>query len=309
MIFAAFFFKNNENGKKENYFYIIFYLKLIFRERFFVMRFPQIDILLQGNWKSSPHVQHTPRRFVLHYELERHRASSGTTHINGVRVPIHENIITFVRPGDIRSSHFADGAVSNVDYIYFNVADDPGGRLQELLQKIPNAFPADDRILRLFIELFEESGSKPCVPKSLKTHSTLLALLVYLSSNANNEQTTVTTVVSQHQTILFSSLQYMQEHLGETLNVAAMAEHIGYSASHFNHLFKTYTKRTPYAYFLSLKIQEAESLLLNTSLSISAIAERLGFSNVSKFTVSFKNETGIPPGQFRKKRDEMPYHG
>ena len=273
------------------------------------MRFPQIDIILQGNWKSRPHVQHMPRRFVLHYELERHRASSGTTHVNGVRIPITENTVTFVRPGDIRSSHFADGAISNVDYIYFNVADDPGGRLQELLQKIPNAFPADDRILGLFTELFEESGGKPCVPKDLKTHSTLLALLIRLSTIKSDEQTNITTVVSQHQTILFSSLQYMQEHIGETLNVAAMAEHIGYSASHFNHLFKTYTKRTPYAYFLSLKIKEAENLLLNTSLSISAIAEKLGFSNVSKFTVSFKNEMGIPPGQFRKKRDGIQYIG
>ena len=273
------------------------------------MRFPQIDIILQGNWKSLPHIQHTPRRFVLFYELELHRVQSGTTHINGVRIPILENTVTFSRPGDIRSSHFADGAIANVNFVHFNIADDPGGRMQELLQKIPNGFLPDEHTRKLFAQLFEESGGNRCVPTDLKTHSILLSLLIHLSAIKNDGESNLTTVVSQHQTTLFSSLRYMQEHLGETLNVADMAEHIGYSASHFNHLFKTYTKRTPYAYFLSLKIQEAESLLLNTNLSISAIAERLGFSNVSKFTVSFKNETGIPPGQFRKKRDGGQYRG
>jgi AraC-like DNA-binding protein len=273
------------------------------------MRFPQIDIILQGNWKSRPNVQHAPRRFVLHYELDYHQVQCGTIHVNGVRIPIYQNTVTFVRPGDIKSSHMADGMTANINYTYFNVSDDPGGRLQELLQKIPNGFLADEHTQKLFERLFEESGGKRCVPTDLKTHTALLTLLIHLSSIKSDDQSNITTVVSQHQTTLFSSLQYMQEHIGETLNVAAMAEHIGYSASHFNHLFKTYTKRTPYAYFLSLKIQEAENLLLNTNLSISAIAERLGFSNVSKFTVSFKNETGIPPGQFRKKRDGVQYRG
>lgn len=271
------------------------------------MRFPQIDILLQGNWKSKPHIQHTPRRFVLSYELELHKSNSGTTHINGVRIPIVENTITFGRPGDIRSSHFLDGAISNVNYIYFEVTDDPGGRLAEILRKIPTALIANDAILHSFSKL--TTSGKRCVPSDLKTYVSLLSLLILLASSESNPQTNVTTEISHHQSALFRSLQYMQDHIGETLNVATMAEHIGYSASHFNHLFKTYTKRTPYAYFLSLKIREAENLLLNTTQSISSIAEQLGFSNVSKFTVAFKNEMGIPPGQFRKKSNGDAYLG
>ena len=103
-------------------------------------------------------------------------------------------------------------------------------------------------------------------------------------------------------------IRYMREHLTENLSVNDIAAHIGYSQSHFNHLFKTYTQHTPHSYYISLKISEAKYMLLNTNKNISQISEALAFSKVSQFSDAFKKECHMTPGEFRKTREVIFYN-
>lgn len=50
------------------------------------------------------------------------------------------------------------------------------------------------------------------------------------------------------------------------------------------------------------KIEKAESLLLNTNLSISEISDRLGFSYQRYFSTLFKRIKGMSPSQFRQQK-------
>jgi AraC-like DNA-binding protein len=96
--------------------------------------------------------------------------------------------------------------------------------------------------------------------------------------------------------------------LNENVSIDDMAAHIGYSQSHFHYLFKSYTQHTPYAYFLSLKINQARYLLLNTDKTLTEISGELGFCKVSQFSSAFKKELHITPAKFRKQRDVALYN-
>ncbi len=61
------------------------------------------------------------------------------------------------------------------------------------------------------------------------------------------------------------------------------------------------TGATAKAYLTRRVILEAKRLLANTSLPISAIAERLGYDEPSNFVKIFRREAGMAPGDFRRR--------
>ena len=64
-------------------------------------------------------------------------------------------------------------------------------------------------------------------------------------------------------------------------------------------IFKKTYGVTPYAYLIMLRIAFAKNLLINTSDSVSSIAERLCFSSPYHFSKIFKEKEGVSPREFR----------
>lgn len=54
-------------------------------------------------------------------------------------------------------------------------------------------------------------------------------------------------------------------------------------------------------YLLQERMKIAESLLRNTSFSISIVASKVGYINFSHFAKAFKKEFGVSPSEYRKK--------
>ena len=51
------------------------------------------------------------------------------------------------------------------------------------------------------------------------------------------------------------------------------------------------------------ELKTAKELLKETTMTLSEIAQSVGFSNQQYFSKVFKTETGITPGQFRNRTD------
>ena len=136
----------------------------------------------------------------------------------------------------------------------------------------------------------------------MQAYMAFYSLLIYLSERDNADRGQVNHP-SVHQQALFEAICFMRDHMRENVSIGEVAHHIGYSPSHFNHLFKAYTKSTPHSYYQSLRLVEARKMLLRTSLGVAKIAEILSFGNSGKFSHLFKREYGVTPGQFRKLYD------
>lgn len=92
----------------------------------------------------------------------------------------------------------------------------------------------------------------------------------------------------------------MRENIDGSLPPAEIAQMLNISYTWFRQMFKQYTGTSPNQYQLHIKHIKAKELLINSSLSISEIAYKLGFENISQFSTFFKSKEGATPSDFRK---------
>lgn len=105
--------------------------------------------------------------------------------------------------------------------------------------------------------------------------------------------------------IISKVTHYMEENLSRPLTIAEMAEYMNYSESYFYRLFYKETKFAPMTYFLHLKAERAEQMLLNTQLKINQIAVMLGFDDPYYFSRFFKRFKGLSPKEFRQQNSKQ----
>ena len=86
------------------------------------------------------------------------------------------------------------------------------------------------------------------------------------------------------------------------LNIDALADHVGLSASHIQNIFKAATGSSISAYLRRLRLNKATEFLAQTDVPISEIAERTGFGNSNYFYTVFKRHYAVTPSEYRANR-------
>jgi len=78
-----------------------------------------------------------------------------------------------------------------------------------------------------------------------------------------------------------------------------LARLVNLSTSRLRHLFKAETGSTPAQYLKSVRMREAQRLLLTTFLSVKEIMNRVGIADESYFGHEFRKAYGLAPSKFR----------
>ncbi|WP_439528731.1 helix-turn-helix transcriptional regulator [Pannonibacter sp.] len=100
--------------------------------------------------------------------------------------------------------------------------------------------------------------------------------------------------------IVRNFLHLMELHLRDHWTVADYADFLSVSRARLTSAVKRVTGRTPLALMHERLVIEAETLLADSNLQVSEIAETLGFKDAGYFNRFFKRETGRPPGRVRQ---------
>ena len=103
-----------------------------------------------------------------------------------------------------------------------------------------------------------------------------------------------------HESKIEALINRMYENLGEKLSVAALASEAGMSEAWFRSEFRRLTGSSPKSFLDRLRLAWAEDLLRTTSLSISEIAYKLGYSSPFHLSKAFSRSFGCPPSSLRK---------
>ena len=78
-----------------------------------------------------------------------------------------------------------------------------------------------------------------------------------------------------------------------------LAQHAGYSPAHFRRLFRRVLGVNPKQYALQAARAQAERLLADPALTVTQVAERLGYRSIYAFSAQFKQLTGLSPTEWR----------
>lgn len=92
---------------------------------------------------------------------------------------------------------------------------------------------------------------------------------------------------------------YIDEHYAESFTLDNLASIATLSKYHLIREFRNELGTSPMGYILGKRITESKKLLVGTELSISNIAEAVGFSSGSYFSQRFRLVTGMTPMEFR----------
>lgn len=101
---------------------------------------------------------------------------------------------------------------------------------------------------------------------------------------------------------LHNLFQDIEKRLQFDWTIEAMCDQLHYSPPHLHRLCKAQFGKSPIQKLIHLRIERAKSLLLNTRWPIQHIASYVGYTNIFNFSKSFKKLVGIPPTEFRRKK-------
>ena len=97
------------------------------------------------------------------------------------------------------------------------------------------------------------------------------------------------------------SVNYIKTHLHTQLRVKEIADIIGVSPTYLFCSFKNRIGISPKQYNSNLKLHTAEKYLTESELSITEIANSIGFQDVLTFSRFFSTKAGVSPTGYRKR--------
>ena len=98
---------------------------------------------------------------------------------------------------------------------------------------------------------------------------------------------------------LLNAVSIMEENLEEPLSQKELAFKSNISLRQLERLFKKYISKTPNQYYLKLRLERAQNLLMQTSMSILSVALASGFNSSSHFSKCYKVQFGFSPRDTR----------
>ncbi len=135
----------------------------------------------------------------------------------------------------------------------------------------------------------------------LTARSFLSEMLALLCDHSNQEPVCPDPKLARNAYRIKQMLQYIHEHFGEELTAADIAASASLSESECLRCFRAVIDTTPIRYLREYRVEQAAELLSAGREPICSIAARCGFSDVSYFTKTFREQKGCTPGIYRQK--------
>ncbi len=100
---------------------------------------------------------------------------------------------------------------------------------------------------------------------------------------------------------LRTAIRFLRENLADRISVLDIAEACGMSRSLLERRFRAAIGTSVWDHLLHLRMQQAQQLLMKSTLSMAEIAERTGFGTAEHFSASCRRLTGLPPVEWRRR--------
>ena len=94
--------------------------------------------------------------------------------------------------------------------------------------------------------------------------------------------------------------RYIQRHITEPLDRAALAALAGFSVPHFHRVFLAQVGESPTAYLRRLRLERAGRKLRMGASDIGEVALAAGYGSHNAFSKAFKQHFGLSPQAFRE---------
>lgn len=141
---------------------------------------------------------------------------------------------------------------------------------------------------------------KECEGNGFMQHEAIYSLVTKLFIDMSRLYCKTDSILNDCCDKVVSIIDYINAHYGEKFSLEDISLSCNISISHLTRLFKNSTGYSIVEYTNNLRIKKAAELIKNTPLSISEIAQKVGFSSFSYFGKMFLECFGVSPLKYRK---------
>jgi AraC-like DNA-binding protein len=115
-------------------------------------------------------------------------------------------------------------------------------------------------------------------------------------------------IIEQIKTAIVNLIHYSEEQ--NNLNLSDyLSKQLNYDYGYLSNLFSEVEGSTIEKYFIAQKIEKVKELMMYDELTLSQIANQLGYSSVAYLSSQFKKQTGLTPTFYRcVKREQAPQY-
>lgn len=208
----------------------------------------------------------------------------------GIRVGgIVHTIHLYLRRALIRevADDIAIGDPFNVEILPRSGDSDP--LIERLMFGVIDALRDDDSAARPYADYL----GRAIAARLIRQHSSL---------SVTRQRRPITEEMTDNR--LNRALELIEASLAQSVDLPAMADAAGLSASHFARQFRTTMGVSPHQYLVQRRVESAKRHLEATSATIARIAFECGFANQEHLTRVFKRLCGVAPAAYRKDRCE-----
>ncbi len=247
----------------------------------------------------APQERRKPRQVLLYWW-----AGQGERILPDGPVPIHKGMCHWSRPGWAYACTQSPANPLGVTAIHFDLLDAAGAVIppdglplppERLAVQEPGLV---DTVTRWIADRAMDSraGAPLASEVDLAARSLLKGLLVKLTHN---------TATGRQQgfggdAAAWNRLTaHIHAHLHDLESVERLAEKAGYTRSHFSRLFKGRTGLSPQHYIINARLALVKELLRGTSLPISEVALRSGYTDLYLLSRQFRRQAGLTPSAYR----------
>ena len=248
-----------------------------------------------GDWHSVPHTHnHTELFYIV--------GGKGQFFIEDQVFPVDVNNLVVINPNvthteaslnaqpleyivlgiegiELATSENSNGQFCLLDH--FESAE-ISGCLRNILREMEQKSPGYEDVCQAFMEIL--------VIRLMR--STTLSVAMEPQTIAGNRQCALVR-------------RYIDDHFKEALTLDLLADEAHMNKYYLSHAFKKEYGVSPINYMLSRRLDESKYLLAETDLSLSRIAQLLGFSSLSYFSQAFRKTQDISPMEFRQSAKNM----
>lgn len=128
----------------------------------------------------------------------------------------------------------------------------------------------------------------------------LMQLLLFINKNHRYSFSDIHSYANSTHKSISEITGYINNHYNENITLDTISDLFYISPCYFSRTFKKVCGISFSEYLNNVRVKEARKLLYKTDMSITRLAETVGFSSNSHFDRVFKNLTGMSPLAYRK---------
>lgn len=129
----------------------------------------------------------------------------------------------------------------------------------------------------------------------------LLKLKEVLDGMAGADAEPSSVQMTEQSSVIGQVKEYVKQHIGDSLSLQYLADHVNISPNYLSTLFKNETGQNISDYITDQRIKKAKSLLCTTNLKIYDVSGLCGYTSPKHFMDVFKKTVGETPMQYRNK--------